>query len=67
MNNAKITCNSCGFNFQSATELESKIKECPECIEKKQDEMLRTMFGQAVSRSQENLDEMQKITCQLFK
>lgn len=62
MNNAKIECNSCGLNFQSATELERNIKECPECIEKKQDEMLRIMFGQAVSRSQENLDEMQKVT-----
>lgn len=45
MNNEKIKCNSCGSQFQSATELEKNLKECPRCIDKKQDEMLRFMFG----------------------
>ena len=46
MNKAKIKCNSCGLVFQNSTELERNIKECPQCIEKRQDEMMRIMFGQ---------------------
>ena len=45
MNNAKIKCNSCGLVFQISTELERNIKECLQCIEKRQDEMLGIMFG----------------------
>lgn len=52
MNNAKITCNSCGLIFESATELERNLNECPQCIEKKQDEMLRFMFGESSAKQE---------------
>jgi len=45
MNNAKTTCNSCGLMFESGNELERNLNQCPQCIEKTQDEMLRQMFG----------------------
>jgi len=40
-----MNCGSCGITFQSATELEKTVKECPQCIEKAQDEMLGIIFG----------------------
>ena len=45
MKEITIKCNSCGLVFQSSTELEKSTKNCPKCIEKSQDEMLRLMFG----------------------
>ena len=57
-----IKCKDCGETFQISTSLEKRVQSCPKCIEKSQDEMLRIMFGQAASRSKENLVGMQKIT-----
>ena len=62
MSKDQIKCSSCNSTFYAATELERTTKSCPKCIEKSQDEMLRIMFGQAASRSKENLVGMQKIT-----
>jgi len=47
MNNETISCVDCGTIFESSTELELKTKNCPKCIEKSQDEMLRIMFGES--------------------
>jgi Mor family transcriptional regulator len=33
--------------FESGNELERNLNQCPQCIEKTQDEMLRQMFGQS--------------------
>ena len=40
-----IKCGNCGVTFKSSTELEKTVMQCPKCIEKSQDEMLRIMFG----------------------
>jgi hypothetical protein len=45
MNNETLKCTDCGITFESSTELELKTKSCPKCIEKRQDEILRFMFG----------------------
>ena len=49
MNSETITCVDCGTTFESATELEFKF--CPKCIEKRQDEMLRIIFGDPEEKS----------------
>jgi hypothetical protein len=45
MNNETILCVDCETIFESSTELELKTKNCPKCVEKSQDQMLRIMFG----------------------
>ena len=62
MDKETIKCKDCGETFQISTSLEKRVQSCSKCIEKSQDEMLRIMFGQAASRSKENLVGMQKIT-----
>jgi hypothetical protein len=48
MNNETISCVDCGTIFESSTELELKTKNCPKCVEKSQDQMLRIMFGRSL-------------------
>jgi transcriptional regulator with XRE-family HTH domain len=45
MNKAKMICKSCGVTFQTSTELERTLIECPQCIKKSQDKMLDIIFG----------------------
>ena len=49
MNNETLKCTDCGITFESSTELEFKI--CPKCIEKRQDEMLRVLFGESAEET----------------
>ena len=51
MNNETLECKDCGTTFESSDELELKIKICPKCIEKRQDEMMRIMGGEPDEKS----------------
>jgi hypothetical protein len=51
MNSETITCKDCDITFQSSIELEIKTQTCPKCTEKRQDELLRFMFGEPDEKS----------------
>ena len=52
--NEEMTCADCGETFQSSSESQSPIKNCPKCVEKIQEEMLRIMFGLDSKTNEEN-------------
>ena len=52
--NEEMTCADCGVTFQSSSESQSPIKNCPKCVEKIQEEMLRIMFGLDSKTNEEN-------------
>ena len=53
MNSETLTCKDCDITFQSSIELEIKTKTCPKCTEKRQDEMLRILFGESAEETDE--------------